>query len=337
MSNSKTMRYLSLSALAAISVLIGTGWSKHAGAWQGRPRPFIPRPSDVRPLSQTQTPATRLPGDTAVPGQRGAPTGKADDPAKKMGSIDAEDYTLDEKTGVITARDFTYRADDMTVTGAKGRYNKNSKVLDAESNLVMDDPEHHVTGDKAHVDNGKAKLSIFTGSVIVVVKPKDKPAAAGGSDVADEKGNGGTITCDRVEDYYKRKFVILIGHLTFKQTITKKDGSTVDRTLTAEHAEYDGKTDKMHLFAPVDLKDTDNQEGHFKKDVFVGTKEGEETLKTEGPGHIIFVIPDDKDDAEENTPGKPQANGDKTPAPVKQDTPPAGTDNKKDPPVKKNL
>jgi hypothetical protein len=92
----------------------------------------------------------------------------------------------------------------------------------------------------------------------------------------------------------------------------------------------------MHLFAPVDAKDTDNQEMHFKKDVFVGTKEGEETLKSDGPSSMTFIVNDENDDAEDNSSGKTPAIGDKTPAPAKQEPPPVGTDNKQGTPVKKS-
>jgi len=340
MSGARTVRFLSLSALAATTALIGTGWSLHAIAGQGKPRPFVPRPSDLRPLSRGQEaspPAIPLPGAKA-PASLTPPAGKSDSPKPKLAGFDCEDPTVEEKTGVITGRDFTYKEEDMVVTGAKAHYNKNTKVLDADGNLVLDDPKHHVTGDKAHVDNSrKGKLAIITGSVIIVLKPKDKPVDAPANDVADEKGKGGTITCDRVDDYYKKEFVILSGHLTFKQKIAKKDGHMVERTLTADHAEYDGKNDKMHLFAPVDVKDTENQEAHFQKDVYVGTKEGEETLKSDGPAKFIFLVDEDKDDSGDTAGDKPPATaGGKSAGAGKQGSPPAETDKKQDTPVKKN-
>ena len=339
MTNTQTARCLLLSGFAATSVLIGTGWSLHAGAWQHSTRPFVPRPSDVRPLSRGQAPASQFssprPLDTVMPAQQVTPLAKSNDPVQKYGVLKAASGTMDEKTGIITARDFIYTVDDMKVTGINGRYYTNTKVLDAETNLALDDPKHHVTGDKAHVDNGKAKLAVFTGSVVIIVKPKDKPAEPGANDVANGKGKGGTITCDHVDDYYKKQFVILRGHLIFKQKITKKNGAMVERTLTAEHAEYDGKNDKMHLFAPVELVDTDNQEGHFTTDVFIGTKEGEETIKSDGPATFKFIVPEDKDD-----PGNAPADNsppavDPSTGSVKEDRPPAGP-GKQDTPPKKN-
>jgi len=351
MTGTRTTRHLFVLGFAATSVLIGTGWCLNASAWQRSARPYIPRPSEVHPLSRGQAQASQLPGPlpsdktgTILPPAQ--PPAKPNDPAQKYGQFQAASGTVDENTGMITARDFVYTVDDMKVTGVNGRYNKDTKVLDAENNLALDNPKHHVTGDKAHVDNGKAKLAVFTGNVVIVIKPKDKSAELGSADIASEKSKGGTITCDHVDDYYKKQFVILRGHLTFKQKITKKNGATVERTLTADHAEYDGKNDKMHLFAPVELVDTDDQKGHFKDDVFIGTKEGEETLKTDGPANFIFIIPEDKDDSEDTPAGKtpvstdtPTGSGKREKPPAgteKQNPPPAGTDTKQNPPPQKS-
>lgn len=334
MVNAKMVRLFSLSALAATAAWVGAGWTVRAGAWQQKVRPYVPRPSEVRPLANGQATAIPPPGKTA-PGLA-SPATSVDDPKRKYVGLEGAEWTVDEKTGITTARDFTYTEDDMVVTGAKARYNKNTSVLDANGNLVLDDPKHHVTGDKAHVDNSrKAKLAIFTGSVVIVLKPKAQPADAPANDVASEKGKGGTITCDRVDDYYKKQFVILRGHLTFKQKITKKDGHTVERTLTADHAEYDGKHDKMHLFVPVEMTDSDGQEAHFEQDVFVGTKEGEETLDSKGRTRLKILIEDDKDDSSDappdtksDAPAKPQPSD-------KPDNPAPPTGDKQTPPVKK--
>ena len=70
---------------------------------------------------------------------------------------------------------------------------------------------------------------------------------------------------------------------------TRSDGHFSQRTLTAEHAEFDGKTGTLHLFPPVDMKDTDNQSGHFDQDVFVGTKEGEESVRKQPISSAISI------------------------------------------------
>src|SRR6476619_7473736 len=116
MPTARIVRCLSLPALAAATALIGTGWSLHAGAGQGKPRPFVPRPGDLRPLSRGQAAppsVTPLPG-AKTPGGPGAPPApRPDEPKPKTAGLDLLDPTVDEKTGIVTGRDFTYTEDDM--------------------------------------------------------------------------------------------------------------------------------------------------------------------------------------------------------------------------------
>lgn len=303
MAQKQTIGGLSLSVLAAFTTFALAGWDVKAEAGQTRPKPFVPNPASVRPIGHAQPPAVPSPSAQAAgknqPPVEPPPTTTAPgDTKQKQGKIEVQyDPFSDEKTGVTSGRMITYSVDDMTVTGDKGRYNKNTHVLEADGHLVMDDAKHHVTGDKAHVDDSKkAKLAIITGSVVIVLKPKDDAQTT--DDVQKEKGKGAVITCDRVDDYYKKEFVILTGHLVCKQKITKSNGKTVERTLTADHAEYDGKANKLHLFAPVDMKDTDDQKGHFDEDAIVGTKEGEETVESKGHFTGVFLIEEEKDDEE---------------------------------------
>ncbi len=258
----------------------------------------------------------------------------------KWATIDAMDWQYSEKTGEHTGVNFTYKEEDTTITGARLKYNDKKDILDAEGSLTLDDPKHSATGDKAHIENGKKKLAVITGSVVIILKPDTpdisptlattpitpKPTVSNsgkteiktapvlppsGIDTEEDKNSvhktrseGGTVSCDRVEDFYKRKFVIMRGHLVFKQKVKKKTGDMVERTLTAEHAEYDGKKEEMELFAPVNSLDTDGRELHFEKNVIVGTKEGEESLQSKGK--VKMKVPIDNSDDETET--DPKAN-----------------------------
>jgi len=349
--------WMSLGMIGSASAIIGIGILA-AGAQQRSNRPYIPRASEVRPISRSQTPAPQPSPSTAKSANDRAPIApsKSGDDQTKKGGLESADLFVDEQTGLMTAKDFTYTENDMVVTGSKARYNKNSKILDAEGMLAMDNPKHHVTGDVAHVETKKSvKHAVFNGNVVIVIKPKETTPGSG-DEVASEKGKGGTITCDHVDDFYGRKFVIMNGHLTFKQKITKKNGKIVERTLTADHAEFDENANKLHLFPPVEMKDTENQEAHFPKDVYIGTKEGEETLKSES-GKFVFNTDQDDDDSDSANGAKPEdksgpiSNGtpgagkdaqgagkQDTPATnpdKKQDTPTTTPDKKQDPPSKK--
>lgn len=334
MSSSIFRKVVISTALVGATALTGIGSLIYAGAQQRSVRPFIPRPSDIRPITAPQTiPPASVPPLAAKTAPSQTPRKRQiSDKPKQPVDFYGEDGFLDAKSDTMSAREFTYKDRDTVVTGAKARWNKKTEVLDAEGNLALDDPKHHVTGEKAHVDDSKkSKLAIITGSVIIVLKPKDKAAGSAASDVEGEKGKGGTITCDRVDDYYDREFSILTGHLIFKQSITKDDGHVVERTVTSDHAEYDGKANKLHLFAPVDMTDTDEQEAHFKSDVFVGTKEGEETVESKGAFTIKALRNDDKKDDGAKSPEKPPTGANGAAVQPKKD-PPSGTDKKQNPP-----
>ncbi len=270
-------------------------------------------------------------------------TEKQADDKTKWATIDAVGWSYSEKTGEHTGTNFVYKEEDTTVTGAKLRYNDKKDILDAEGSLTLEDSKHTATGNKAHIENGKKKLATITGNVVITLKPDPQESTAksatttvspketapgtskidvktevktapitpptetdtseGKNSVHKTRSEGGTVTCDTVEDYYRRKFVIMRGHLVFKQKVKKKSGEMVERTLTAEHAEYNGKKEEMELFAPVESHDTDGQELHFEKNVIVGTKEGEESLQSKGK--VKFKVKVDESDDEPEPDLKP--------------------------------
>jgi len=265
----------------------------------------------------------------------------------------------DEQTQLDVCDEFVYEEKDTTITGDHGRYNGKEKILDATGSLTLDDPKHHLTADKAHIER-KQKLAVFIGHVVMTLKPETpgaggpppaKPGAAPDPSVrhaaadaqpsprtaSDEptetersqsRKRGATATCDHVDDWYsaKRKFSVLKGHVIFTQVVNRKDGTKVTRTLLCEHAEYDGVKDSLKLFAPVNGYDTDNEDLHFKEDVLIGTKEGYETLTSRGASE--FKIKLEKEDEDEETGESKQAapapSGKKTPGNPTPGNPPPG-------------
>jgi hypothetical protein len=306
----------------------------------------VPSPSDQRQRQPTPPPTAKSdppPAAKSNPSPLPAAT-STQNANQKYDDLYLDKPELDETTGLWTGTHFTYRRDDTVITGDKARHNNKTRILDAEGNLTLDDPKHHVTGDKAHVERDKS-LAVITGNIVIVLKPEKEEANAGAPTSADtgndsqkvqsEKKHGGTVTCDRVDDDYKRKYSILNGHLVFKQHILRKNGETLDRTLTAEHAEYDGKQDKMVLFKPVDGTDSDGQKLHTDDDVIIGTKEGAETIQFKGKVFVQFVQPKEDDADKDN---KPPAKPEKNPAtpgntpgslPANPGKPPANTGNGK--------
>jgi lipopolysaccharide export system protein LptA len=268
-----------------------------SGLWTAQAVPQSPAKPAQKP-SQKETPSL-APAPVLPPMKGEAPPKK--DP--KMGNLSMVDWKHNDRTKISTGRDFTYKSDDVIFTGDSLIYNTEHKTLLASGNLKADDIDYTITGGKADVDDGKKKLAIITENVVIVMKPKKKEAAQEGdpANAKKERDRGITITCDRVENSYKKKFVTLKGHLTFRQEVEKEDGKKVTRYLTAEYAEYDGKAERLHLFKPVAGRDDEGQQSVFDEDVFVGTKEGEETIETKGKVVHTFIVPEDE---EEGTPKK---------------------------------
>jgi hypothetical protein len=344
--------YGAASKVVAVLFVVALTAAAHGRQASIRPQiPSIPTPGAVHPVSGQ--PAS--PPNAAQAVKSASTTTAGEDQA----DLEGNDYVGNARTGIMTAKQFTYTEQDRVVTGDSAKYFSKTKELDADGNLVMDDPKHHITATHCHVDQ-KKKLSVITGSVVIQLKPgKTQPASnanptpaasgdnraatgkdgAAGShsttstagpdgagdnpdnkeesdDVGKERSHGVTIYCDHADDYYKKDFIVLTGHLVFKQKIKKDDGSTLERTLTAEHAEYDGSKDQMVLFIPVEGHDSDGATLHFEKNAIVGTKEGEETLSSDGKVKVHFPIDEVKDKDTEPAKGPKKGDG-KTSAPNK--------------------
>jgi len=285
-----------------------------------------PSPAQVKkviPLAPPRTanrPVT-LPGLDKPAGTQAGAAQPGGSP-QKQAHLAMDDADLNEKSGLTKGKNLVYTEGDMKFTGMTAVYNKNSKELDAQGNLELDDPKHHVTGDKSHVDR-KKQLATITGNVVITLKPTPPdPNLPANPDADKERKFPIIITCDLAEDSYKKDFIVLKGHLIFKQTIVKENGKMVERTLTAEHAEYDGKANKLHLFSPVKAYDSEDQKTDFEKDVFVGTKEGETTVTSPGGSKTIINLDNETDDdAPPDKTSTDKQTGEKRP-PEKKDTPP---------------
>ena len=206
------------------------------------------------------------------------------------------------KTGITSGRKLSYVEKDLVVLADFGKYFDKKKEILAEGNLSLDDAKQHVTADKIHVfDDPSKKLAILTGNVVIKVKPsEEKPidpkapvtiapiSPPNGSKPAkvesDKPVQRGKITayCEIAEYSYKKKLLILKGHVKFVQIIEDEDGKEITRTLTAEHADYDMNAETMVIFPDPVVTDTEGRESKFTGKLFVGTKVGEETMKGEG-------------------------------------------------------
>ena len=320
---------------AAFGGLLATGAALTlvASARQSPPSPSQAKKTAASAPLSTQGKQTVLPGFGKPSDARGGPVGASASGRASKGDADVKFGQLewDGKTNVIKGKDVVYTDGDVKVTGQTAVYNDNSKQLEAQGDLQIDDPKHHVSGDRSHVDRRK-QMATIAGSVVITLKPTPlAPGAPTDTDAAKQRRYPIIITCDRAEDAYKKEFIVLNGHLVFKQTISKDDGKTVERTVTAEHAEYDGKLNKLHLFKPVNAFDSEGRTFDFTADVFVGTKENDEKMSTPGPVTVHFpsedVAGEDPAAADKSAP-PPAADKSAPPPPTDKGVPPPSSPKK---------
>lgn len=263
--------------------------------------------------------------------------------------FDAADWQEDNRTEIGSGHGLKLVDPDRgtTFTGEVFHYDKRKEQMDIEGHPTVDDVDHHATSERMDIDYGKPKLATMTGSVVLVLKPKKDEATSQTPHPADRasqavthgpsadpppdqdsadsaRSHGMTVTCDKVQDYYKKRSAILTGHLAFKQEFVDAGGIKEERAGTAEHAEYDGQKDQLVLFPPVDFHDNQGHTMHAVDKVVIGTKEGAETYSA---GHVKGTLPvhDDEDDGSGAPPSAPPSTSTAPSRPGKSDT---GTDGK---------
>lgn len=257
-----------------------------------------PTLSQQPPKGKTNTSTVKLQEKRKPEGRKG-----------KWFEVDGINLVTNKRTGITTADDslVLIPEDKMRITGDRTIIDENKKTVDVAGKLEIDDPEQNVKGVKAFIDdNNDVKKAIITGNVVILIKPKKekdaekKPNAAADDPKDDElkkgRNEGVLVKCDKVENFYKREFIILTGNLVFTQKITTDKGRIIERTLKASKAEYDRKTEKLYLFGPVTGSDSDGQQFDTDSDAVVGTKEGEETLEIKGRFKASIFVEDKDED-----------------------------------------
>ena len=231
------------------------------------------------------------------------PVGKKQPTEKRYSTFTSTgEFDSNYKTGITTARNITYTDSDLIVLADYGKDFDKTKEMVAEGHLSLDDAKQHVTADKIHVyDEASKKLAVITGNVIIKLKPSnpkpvDPKLPVTIAPVIPPKGNipakvepaksgekrNITIFCDIAEYSYKKRFLVLKGHLKFVQIITNEDGTQVTRTFLSEHAEYDMEAEQMILFPPSTYSDSEGKESEFSGKLKVTTTEGEESMSGVG-------------------------------------------------------
>jgi lipopolysaccharide export system protein LptA len=275
----------------------------------------------------------------------GAGLGQAAQSSQKPGSVAAKrddnpPWTIvflggvehSDKTKKGQAKNVTATSDEGTVILTDlWQWDEKAKTATATGNMKMTDPQADATSERADVYYKKdTRRLVLTGSVVILVKPKQDNQAGPAAQVApkgpapvvlqdgklvaqtgprtvanqpDEESPRSarkypaTITCDKVEYEYARdkKHAVLTGNF---KVVQKLSDST--RTLTAEHGEWFGNDERIVLYPPVHFEDTKGRKGDTESKVTIHTREGEETFSVPGKG--VLVLPNLPDEDEPETP-----------------------------------
>jgi len=244
-------------------------------------------------------PQNKAPKETTSPAPQ--ESGKA-----RFFLIDADSATYSDATGLGEAKKVVATdPDEGTVVRCDlWKWNEKKKIAEASGNLLVNDPEVDVTGERADVYYARSKrLVVLTGNVRITIKPRKSeeetspqrpnapapvavrngkasvaptnPEDEAEESVAKAREHPALVTCDKVEYHYARnkKYAVLTGNFKVTQQLPDKT-----RTLTARHAEWFGLEDRLVLHGPVHGEDTKGMKFDTDESVTVFTKEGDERL-----------------------------------------------------------
>lgn len=196
----------------------------------------------------------------------------------------------------------TIRDGDTVMTADRAEQDIEAQIIHATGNLQVTDPRVEISADKLTIEL-KEKRAVLEGNVKILVKPKQseeqstQPASEETRSLKTEMREPVQITCDRAENLYQKKIITLTGNLKMVQLL-KEGGKT--RTLTAQKAVYNSRTEQVQLIGDVHGVDEKGQE-LLAPEILVSVKEGEEWLKITQPGRMVILVEEEEEETEQPT------------------------------------
>ncbi len=201
---------------------------------------------------------------------------------------------------------------DTTLYADKVDYRESTRTATASGNLKIYDDQNTITGETCAVDF-KAKKGTLSGNIVLVAKPKPKPAgqtASNSKAIKDQWKDEVTITCDKAEFYYKEKRAVVPGPLKMVQKT---------RTVTAESGTYNGKEEIVQLVGNVKGNDEKDRHSFTAPSVKISLKKDNEWIQAEKATGSFYIKDEDESQPAETTPAPEAKPADKaTVTPVKQ-------------------
>lgn len=234
----------------------------------------------------------------------------------KTRRVEVEFKRLEEQQGKTRIGEgLVIRDGDTVMTADRAEQDIEAQIIHATGNLRVTDPRVDLSADRLTIEL-KEKRAILEGNVKILVKPKEsqeasaQPTSEETRSLKTEMREPVQITCDRAENLYQKKIITLTGNLKMVQML-KENGKT--RTLTAQKAIYNSRTEQVQLVGDVHGVDEKGQE-LTAPEILVSVKEGDEWLKITQPGKMVILVEEEEETAEES----PSASQPTPPAPPPQ-------------------
>lgn len=211
-------------------------------------------------------------------------------------NADSSRFKLGNEKIYILKGNVKMKQGDTVLNSDSVEYNQNEKVQTAVAtgNLKITDPQNEITGEKG-TTYFREKRAVVDGNVKILAKPR----AGEAKDTNSMKGNWkekATITCDKLEYFYKTKVATLTGNLKVVQK---------GRVVFADSAVYDVKEEQVVLSGNVKGHDDKNQTFASQSDVKVSLKEGNEWIEMKHATGTFRVEIDEEEEPAE-TPKAPE-------------------------------
>jgi lipopolysaccharide assembly outer membrane protein LptD (OstA) len=215
----------------------------------------------------------------------------------------ADRLRRNEATGdvVVVGKPVTLKHEDGAFTANEISFNEKTKLGKATGNPSFKDPESSATSDTLEFDFDK-RLAVFKGHVtLVATRKKAAPAEKGQEQKAESiggyAGEPTTITCDRLEYFYREKRAVAAGNV-----------KAVQKRGTAEAESATFLVDQDLLTVAGNVRMTSDKGETFRCDkITISLKENDYWIEAEGQVASHFKVTE-KEEA------KPAAPAPKAPA-----------------------
>ncbi len=195
---------------------------------------------------------------------------------------------------VITQGDTVFKSDQV-------EYLKTEGTATSPGKFTVTNPQCDLTAAKGTAFLNK-KLALAEGNVVMLLKPKEEEKPAKPTEEEDARGKltqETTITCDRMEYFYKDKIASAAGKVVFTQNVPIDPESTEEnsgkRVAHADKAVYDQNTEVVTLTGNVEATDEKGQTFSSPGKVVISIKKGNEWMEAESARATIKYEPDEEE------------------------------------------